>query len=501
MSALLTMEGISKAFPGVQALSKVDFEVMPGEAHALIGENGAGKSTLIKILAGVHRRDAGTICFEGNDYRVANPHEALAMGVAVIYQELNLVQKLTVAQNIFLGHEPLRRAGFVANREMNARAGEILKELGISIDPRTPVQELGVAQKQMVEIAKALSRASRILVMDEPTAPLTQSEIEVLFRVIAGLKEQRLGIIYISHRLDEVFQIADRVTVLRDGERVHSSKVSATQIDKLVLAMVGRRLAEEEPPLEVPVDAPVVLEAEGLADGRVVRNISLTVRAGEVVGVAGLIGSGRSEFAHLLFGSESAADGEVRLVGETLSGGVPQRIAAGLGMVPEDRKLQGLVMQLLVKENSTLATLGKYTSGGFIRRPAHESRVREIIAELRIATRGPRQPVKALSGGNQQKVILSRWMDTGARALIFDEPTRGVDVGAKAEIYALIRELQRRGVAILMISSDLPEVLRISNRVIVIRNGRVAGELSREEATQEKVLRLMMGADVSGNGA
>ncbi len=500
MPALLTMEGISKAFPGVQALSKVDFEVVPGEAHALIGENGAGKSTLIKILAGVHRRDAGAIRFEGNDYRVANPHEALAMGVAVIYQELNLVQKLTVAQNIFLGHEPLRRAGFVATREMNARAGEILGELGISIDPRTPVEELGVAQKQMVEIAKALSRASRILVMDEPTAPLTQSEIEVLFRVIAGLKEQGLGIIYISHRLDEVFQIADRVTVLRDGERVHSSEVSETQIDQLVLAMVGRRLAEEEPPIEVPEDAPVVLEAEALADGRVVRDISLQVREGEVVGLAGLIGSGRSEFAHLLFGSESAAGGEARLMGETLSGGVPQRIEAGLGMVPEDRKLQGLVMQLLVKENSTLATLGKYTSGGFIRRPAHESRVREIIAELRIATRGPRQPVKALSGGNQQKVILSRWMDTGARALIFDEPTRGVDVGAKAEIYALIRELQKRGVAILMISSDLPEVLRISNRVIVIRNGSVAGELSREEATQEQVLRLMMGADESGNG-
>ena len=501
MPALLTMEGISKAFPGVQALSKVDFEVMPGEAHALIGENGAGKSTLIKILAGVHRRDAGTIRFEGNDYRVANPHEALAMGVAVIYQELNLVQKLTVAQNIFLGHEPLRRAGFVATREMNARAGEILKELGISIDPRTPVEALGVAQKQMVEIAKALSRASRILVMDEPTAPLTQSEIEVLFRVIAGLKEQGLGVIYISHRLDEVFQIADRVTVLRDGERVHSSEVSETQIDRLVLAMVGRRLAGEEPPLEVPADAPVALEADGLSDGRVVRDISLQVRAGEVVGLAGLIGSGRSEFAHLLFGSEAAAGGEARLMGETLSGGVPQRIDAGLGMVPEDRKLQGLVMQLLVKENSTLATLDKYTSGGFIRRPAHESRVREIIAELRIATRGPRQSVKALSGGNQQKVILSRWMDTGARALIFDEPTRGVDVGAKAEIYALIRELQKRGVAILMISSDLPEVLRISNRVIVIRNGRVAGELSREGATQEKVLRLMMGAAVSGNGA
>lgn len=500
MPALLTMEGISKAFPGVQALSEVDFEVMTGEAHALIGENGAGKSTLIKILAGVHRRDAGTIRFDGSDYRVANPHEALAMGVAVIYQELNLVQKLTVAQNIFLGHEPLRRAGFVAAREMNARAGEILNELGISIDPRTPVEALGVAQKQMVEIAKALSRASRILVMDEPTAPLTQSEIEVLFRVIAGLKEQGLGVIYISHRLDEVFQIADRVTVLRDGERVHSGEVSATQIDELVLAMVGRRLAEEEPPLEVPEDAPVVLEAETLTDGRVVQDISLQVRAGEVVGLAGLIGSGRSEFAHLLFGSEAAAGGEARLSGEALSGGVPQRIDSGLGMVPEDRKLQGLVMQLLVKENSTLATLDKYTSSGFIRRPAHESRVREIIAELRIATRGPRQSVKALSGGNQQKVILSRWMDTGARALIFDEPTRGVDVGAKAEIYALIRELQRRGVAILMISSDLPEVLRISNRVIVIRNGRVAGELSRDAATQEKVLRLMMGADETGNG-
>ncbi len=498
-SALLTMEGISKAFPGVQALSEVDLEVMPGEVHALIGENGAGKSTLIKILAGVHLRDGGTIRFGGSDYRAANPHEALAMGVAVIYQELNLVQKLTVAQNIYLGHEPRIGAGFVATREMNARASEILRELGISIDPRTPVETLGVAQKQMVEIAKALSRASRILVMDEPTAPLTQSEIEVLFRVIGRLKAQGLGVIYISHRLDEVFQIADRVTVLRDGERVHVGSVSETEIDQLVLAMVGRRLAEEEPPLPVPEDAPVVLEAEDLADGRMVRGISLRVRAGEVVGLAGLIGSGRSEFAHLLFGSEAAAGGVVRLSGEPLVGSVPGRIAAGLGMVPEDRKLQGLVMQLLVKENSTLATLGKYARGGFIRRPAHESRVREIIAELRIATRGPRQPVNALSGGNQQKVILSRWMDTGARALIFDEPTRGVDVGAKAEIYALIRELQKRGVAVLVISSDLPEVLRISNRIIVIRNGRAAGELAREEASQEKVLRLMMGAAASGD--
>ncbi len=498
MSALLTMRGISKAFPGVQALSRVDFEVVPGEVHALIGENGAGKSTLIKILAGVHRRDAGEIRLGGEDYRVTNPHEALAMGVAVIYQELNLVRKLTVAQNVFLGHEPRLGAGFVATREMNARTAEILNELGVSIDPRTPVDELGVAQKQMVEIAKALSRASRVLVMDEPTAPLTQSEIEVLFRVIARLKAQGLGVIYISHRLDEVFQIADRVTVLRDGERVHASAVSETEIDSLVLAMVGRRLAEAAPPLEPAPDAPFLLEAEGLTDGRVVHGISLGVRAGEVVGLAGLIGSGRSEFAHLLFGSEAAAGGVVRLGGQTLRGGVRKRIAAGLGMVPEDRKLQGLVMQLLVKENSTLATLGKYTSGGFIRRAAQESSVRRFISELRIATRGPRQPVGALSGGNQQKVILSRWMDTGARALIFDEPTRGVDVGAKAEIYALIRELQERGVAILVISSDLPEVLRIANRVVVVRNGRVAGEFPRAEAKQEKVLRLMVGAAADG---
>lgn len=501
MEALLAMRGISKAFPGVQALSEVDFDVFPGEVHALIGENGAGKSTLIKILAGANSRDSGSILLEGKDFRVSDPHQAIQAGVTVIYQEFNLVPKLTAAQNIFLGHAPELGAGLINTREMNRQAAALLGDLGIDLDPRTPVESLGVAQKQMVEIAKALSRRSRVLVMDEPTAPLTHSEIEVLFHVIGRLKRQGIGIIYISHRLDEVFQIADRVTVLRDGARVCTNRVSETTIDELVFAMVGREISKDVSPLPVPSDAPVVLEAEGLADGSVVHGISVRVRAGEVVGMAGLIGSGRSEFAHLLFGARGAVAGVARLSGRPLEGSVAQRISAGLGMVPEDRKLQGLVMQLLVKENATLASIRKFCKRGLIRRKAHESRVWEIIRELRIATQGPHQPVKNLSGGNQQKVILSRWMDTGAWALILDEPTRGVDVGAKAEIYALIRELQAKGVAILFISSDLPELLRVSNRLVVIRGGRVSGSLEIEEATQESILRLMMGAGEAGGGS
>jgi ribose transport system ATP-binding protein len=351
-----------------------------------------------------------------------------------------------------------------------------------------------VAERQMVEITKALSRAAQILIMDEPTAPLTSREIEILFGVMRRLKTQGIGIIYISHRLDEVFAIADRVTVLRDGTRILSEPVAGVDLGRLVFAMVGRHLEAEAEPTATST-GPIVLAAEGLSDGGRIRGASLRVGAGEVVGLAGLVGSGRSELAHLLFGSCGASAGSVRLAGEEIGHlGLGARIAAGVGMVPEDRKLQGLVLQMAVRDNATLATLCRYRRWGLLLRRGQEASVARRIADLRIHTRGPRHPVRSLSGGNQQKVILARWLDAGARVLILDEPTRGVDVGAKAEIYGLIRRLRAKGAGVLLISSDLPEVLRLSDRVLVMRDGRLAGELRRGEATQETVLRLMMGA-------
>ncbi|MBI5378939.1 MAG: sugar ABC transporter ATP-binding protein, partial [Nitrospirae bacterium] len=457
---LLAVEGLSKAFPGVQALRGVDFDVRPGEVHALIGENGAGKSTLIKILAGAHRRDAGRVLLRGREVDLRDPHEALAEGLSVIYQEFNLVPTLSVAQNIFLGREP-GRGGWIDRGAIVRQAVAMLADLGVRIDPRVLVRTLGVAERQMVEITKALSsRSAQVLIMDEPTAPLTNREIEILFGVIRRLKAQGIGIIYISHRLEEVFAVADRVTVLRDGARILTEPVTSMDIGRLVFAMVGRHL-EEEAAAPAAGAGGVVLEADGLTDGQRIRAVSLRVHAGEVVGLAGLVGSGRSELAHLLFGATRATAGSVRLDGRDVGRlGVGGRIAAGIGMVPEDRKLQGLILQLTVRDNATLATLGRYSRWGLLRRGVQERGVVHLIEELRIHTRGPRHPVRSLSGGNQQKVILARWLDAGARALILDEPTRGVDVGAKAEIYALIRRLQGAGAAILLISSDLPEVLR-----------------------------------------
>jgi ribose transport system ATP-binding protein len=477
----------------VEALRGVDFDVRPGEVHALIGENGAGKSTLIKILAGAHARDGGRVVLRGREVELRDPHVSLAAGISVIYQEFNLVPTLSVAQNIFLGREP-RRAGWVDRGAMLQQAGAMLADLGLAIDPRAPVRTLGVAERQMVEITKALSRSAQVLIMDEPTAPLTSREIEILFGVIRRLRAQGLGIIYISHRLDEVFALADRVTVLRDGVRILTEPVPQMDIGRLVFAMVGRHLeAEAAAPGREP--GPAVLEANGLADGDRIKGVSLRVRAGEVVGLAGLVGSGRTELAHLLFGAARAASGAIRLGGREIGHlGVGERIAAGIGMVPEDRKLQGLVLQMAVRDNATLATLRRYRRWGLLRREAQEASVARRIAELRIHACGPRHPVRTLSGGNQQKVILARWLDAGARALILDEPTRGVDVGAKAEIYGLIRRLQGAGAGILLISSDLPEVLRLGDRVLVMRQGRIAGELPRAAANQEAVLRLMMGA-------
>lgn len=493
---LLAVEGLSKAFPGVQALRGVDFDVRPGEVHALIGENGAGKSTLIKILAGAHRRDAGRVLLRGREVDLRDPHEALAEGISVIYQEFNLVPTLSVAQNIFLGREP-GRGGWMDHGAILRQAGAMLADLGVKIDPRALVRTLGVAERQMVEITKALSRSAQVLIMDEPTAPLTNREIEILFGVIRRLKAQGIGIIYISHRLEEVFAVADRVTVLRDGARILTEPVTSMDIERLVFAMVGRHL-EEEAAAPAAGGGGVVLEADGLTDGQRILGVSLRVHAGEVVGLAGLVGSGRSELAHLLFGATRGAAGSVRLDGREIGRlRVGGRIAAGIGMVPEDRKLQGLILQLTVRDNATLATLGRYSRWGLLRRGVQEQGVVRLIEELRIHTRGPGHPVRSLSGGNQQKVILARWLDAGARALILDEPTRGVDVGAKAEIYGLIRRLQGAGTAILLISSDLPEVLRLSDRILVMREGRIVGELLRGAASQEAVLRLMMGA---GNG-
>ncbi len=491
---LLAAIGVSKAFPGVHALRAVDFEVHAGEVHALVGENGAGKSTLIKILAGAEQPDAGALRLDGRPIELRSPQDGLAAGISVIYQELNLVPALSVGQNIFLGRE-ITRLGWLDRRSMMAQSRRLLGDLGMTMDPGATVRTLGVAERQMVEIAKAISRSARVLIMDEPSAPLTGSEIQILFRLIRRLQAQGVGVVYISHRLDEVFAIADRVTVLRDGARILTEPMAACDLSRLVFAMVGRHLGEEDAAASTASESSVVLAAHHLADGERVRDVSLTLRSGEIVGLAGPMGAGRTELAHLLFGARAATAGSVHLLGQDVTRlPVRERIRAGIGMVPEDRKLQGLVLSLMVRDNATLATLERYGRCGLISRRRQEDSVGQHLRRLRIHARGPRDFVRTLSGGNQQKVILARWLETGARALLLDEPTRGVDVGAKREIYALIRGLRNAGSAILVISSDLPELLRLSDRVVVLRDGRTVAELDRATATQESVLHLMVAA-------
>jgi len=488
------MRGISKAFPGVQALDGVSLEVAPGEVVALVGENGAGKSTLIKILSGCYRADAGEIVLAGRPLGRYSPHQAQQLGISVIYQEFNLAPPLSVAENNFVGRQPRTRLGFVDFRRMEADAQAVLDSLHLPIDSRRLVNSLSVAQQQMVEIAKAISFQAKIIVMDEPTAVLTDRETATLFDLVRRLRAQGVSVIYISHRLEEIFAIADRVVVLRDGRGVGGLAVAEATVEKIIHLMVGRELTEMFHKEQVALGEPV-LEVRGLSRAASrVRDVNLAVRAGEIVAMAGLVGSGRTEIARAIFGADPPDAGEVRVCGRPVRLRSPlDAIRAGMGLVTEDRKAQCLFLILPVRENATSASLGLLSTADFIRFGAERELVASLIAKLRIATPSPEQQVQYLSGGNQQKVVLARWLALKPRVLILDEPTRGIDVGAKAEIYALMGGLARQGVGILMISSELPEILGMSDRVLVVREGGIVAEFSRAEATQEAIMHKATG--------
>ena len=487
----LQMQHISKSFPGVRALSDVSFDLIQGEVHALVGENGAGKSTLMKTLAGAHLADEGQILIDEQPVQISNPHQAIAAGVGVIYQEFNLVPHLSVAENIFLGREP-RTAGFVRWGELWADAQRELDRIESSISPKTLVAGLSVAQQQLVEIAKALSLRARIIVMDEPSATLTDHELQTLFRLIRGLKEEGVSVIYISHRLEEIFEIADRVTVMRDGQKVGTEAVAGLTREDIIRMMIGRELEDVEFVTSATQEA--LLTVDNLKQAADLAPLSLTLHKGEILGIAGLVGAGRTEFVRAIFGADKPVGGSVTLGGEAVPlGSVRKAIQRGIGLVPEDRKQQGLVLEMAVRENITLANLESVSSAGFVKFGEERRAADGFVKDLRIATPSIEQKARNLSGGTQQKVALSKWLFTRCNVLIFDEPTRGVDVGAKGEIHEIMRALARTGAGIIMVSSDLPEVLKMSDRVLVMREGKVAGELARPEATQERVMTLATG--------
>ncbi len=495
MQPILRLDSVSKTFPGVRALDSVQFDVRPGEVHALLGENGAGKSTLIKIMSGVHEPDGGTVELDGKPVRLGRPQDAQRAGIATIYQELLLFPELTVAENIFAGHAPRRRWGGIDWSLMRPRAREILASLDIhDLDVDRTVGALSVGNRQRVEIAKALSQNARVLIMDEPTAALTEADVERLFAIVRLLKARGVGIVYISHRLVEVFELADRVTVLRDGRHVGTREVAETREDELITMMVGRALDALFPKTAAEIGPPV-LEVRGLSGRPQLRDIDLTLHRGEIVGLAGLVGAGRSELAQALFGITPPDAGEILLDGRPVRiAGPRDAIRLGIAYVPEDRGQQGLVRPMRIRENASLAVLRRLAKGGFIDFPAEAELARSIIRQFGVRASGIEQAVGKLSGGNQQKVVLGKWLATKPRVLIMDEPTRGIDVGAKAEIHRLMSELAGQGLAILMISSELPEILGMSDRVLVMRQGRLVAEFPRARASQEAIAGAMMHA-------
>lgn len=484
---ILEMRDITKRYPGVVALDRVSFALLPGEVHCLVGENGAGKSTLMKVLAGAIQKDEGTVLIEGVEAHYASPVQASRLGISMIHQEFNLAPQLTVAENIFLGRPPTRR-GVINWPRLYQDARDALAMLDTDIDPRRMVSTLSVAQQQVVEIAKALSVKARILVMDEPSATLSDHELNALFAIIKRLARQGLGIIYISHRLEEIFQIGRRVTVMRDGARIGTSDVCAVDREELIRMMVGRELKDEFPPREVAVGEER-LRVETLCRKQTFSDISFSLHAGEIVGLTGLVGSGRTEVARALFGADPADSGTLLLDGSPVRVRTPkQAIAHGIGLLTEDRKGQGLVLGMSVRHNILMADMKAALSGPLLN-PAREKAIaRKYVQELQIKTPGVEQIVHNLSGGTQQKVVLAKWLLTQSKVLIFDEPTRGVDVGAKVEIYRLMNTIAANGVAILMITSELPEALGMCDRLLVMREGRITGELDRQEASQEKIM-------------
>ncbi len=488
---LVVMESIEKSFPGVKALTDGRLELRAGEVHALLGENGAGKSTLMKILSGIYPKDAGRILYKGNEVNIASPRAAQDLGISIVHQELNLMPHLTIAQNIFIGREP--RKGFILDeKEINAKTQQLFETMHLKLDPRTRVSGLSIAKQQMVEIAKALSFNSQVLIMDEPTAALTDTEIVDLFRIIRQLRDKGVGIVHISHRLEELRLIADRATIMRDSRYVDTVNIKDVTINQIISMMVGRAFDETVPEVAEDNRQEVVMEVKNLNSGRLLKNVSFDIKRGEILGFAGLVGAGRTETARAVFGADPFDTGDIIINGKKVQIKSPNdAVRQGIGYLSEDRKRYGAVLGMDVETNIVISTFKKFLRYlGWVDNSKTAKTAKHYIEALSIKTPSMRQKVKNLSGGNQQKVIIGKWMTANTDILIFDEPTRGIDVGAKSEIYKLMNAMAHEGKSIIMISSELPEVLRMSHRVIVMCEGRITGNLPVKEATQEKIMQF-----------
>lgn len=486
---ILTMKDIDKSFVGVHALNMAQLELKSGEVHALMGENGAGKSTLMKILTGIYSKDSGTITYEGKEIEYKNPKEAQNAGIVIVHQELNMMNHLTVAQNIFIGREDMN-GKIINDKKMVEEAQKLFDLLNIDINPREMMGRLTVGKQQMCEIAKAISTEAKVIVFDEPTAALTETEINELFKIIKDLRNKNIGIIYISHRMDEIKKITDRVTVMRDGEYVGTLISKDCTKDDIIQMMVGRVVYEDpKQKSNVPADAPIVLKVENLNAGKLVRNVSFELHKGEILGFSGLMGAGRTETARVLFGADKKDSGDIYVNGKKVDIKSPaDAVKCGIGYLSEDRKRYGVIVEKTVAENTTMANLEAFSKGIFIDKQKEREAAQKYVDALKTKTPSVDQEVRNLSGGNQQKVVIGKWLARDSEILIFDEPTRGIDVGAKSEIYTLMNELVKEGKSIIMISSELTEVLRMSDRIVIMCEGRKTGELSIEEATQERIM-------------
>ena len=494
----IEMRGIDKSFGGNAVLKNAGFLLDDGEVHALMGENGAGKSTLMKILTGVYTKDAGQVIVDGKEVCYNNPQEAEKAGIVFIHQELNVLFDLTVEENMFLGKEIKKVFGICDRKAMRKRVQEILDMLGVDIDPTQRMDELSIGQQQMIEIAKALMVDAKVLIMDEPTAALTQSETEVLFKVVNSLRQKGVSIVYISHRMEEIFELCDRITILRDGTYIDTKRIADIDMNDIVKMMIGREIGERYPVRNSKI-GDVAFEVKNLNCPGAFENVSFEVRAGEVLGVSGLMGAGRTEIMQAIFGNMPNVTGQLFLDGKEIKNKNPQQaIQNGIGFITEDRKVEGLMLEESIMKNISLANLRKISKNGVINKKKEQELVNKGIEELRIRCFGPQHECNNLSGGNQQKVIFAKWIYTNPKVLILDEPTRGVDIGAKKEIYNIINELAAKGVAIIMVSSELPEVLGMSDRVMVVREGEVRGILNKEEANQESIMTLATGGELNG---
>ncbi len=487
-NTILEVTDISKEFPGVKALDQVSLTLHKGEVRALCGENGAGKSTLIKILAGTYTKDEGEVLFEGKPIEINSSHDSLSMGIKVVFQELSLIPGLSVAENVFLESFPLKKSRAIDWQTMYNRTIEILQSIGINVNPKTPVGNLTVSQQQMVEIGRALSHEAKIIIMDEPTSALTPKEVQSLFQAIRNLKEMGIGVLYVTHKLEEVFEICDNITVLRDGKLISNRIIAETTNNEIVKDMVGREITTLFPKSEHP-EGKTVLEVENLSTEKKLKDVSFTIQRGEVIGVFGLLGAGRTELAKAVFGLDPISDGTVKVDGATVrAGSTAHATKAGMGLLTEDRKEEGLVLQMSVTHNITLPSLSDFSTFGFMRQSAEDTSAQEFVDKISIKTPSLKQKIMYLSGGNQQKVLLARWLMKELKVIILDEPTRGIDVGAKAEIHKLIDDLAKDGVAVLMMTSEMPELLGVSDKIIVMNDGRITGKFNRDDVNQEEVL-------------